>query len=213
MAGGREFFEVITSRRSVRAYTGEPIPRADLEKIVLAATQAPSGTNSQPWHFVIIEDRALLDKMSAAVHARMDEILSWPEAVGKERRIDAYRRYFTFFNQAPVVIAVLGNDHRAIVHQTIEAHGIVQSRNRPSSAHLSVAAAIQNLVLAATALGYGSCWMTGPLIAADEIEKLLGIDEPKYLASVIPLGRPAEFPPPRSRKGLDKVATWIPDRR
>lgn len=211
MTDVQDFFEVIAARRSIREFVDEPIPKEDLERILKSAIQAPSGTNSQPWRFLVVEDRQLLHNMAAAVHRKMDEILTWPEAAGKERRIDAYRRYFTFFEKAPVVIAALATDHRIVVHQTIESHGITQSRNRPSSSHLSVAAALQNLVLAATALGYGSCWMTGPLISADEIEVLLGVMEPWYLSSIVPMGKPAEHPPPRSRKGLDKVVTWVPE--
>lgn len=209
MTGEKGIFEVIAARRSIRVFTEDAVPKADLERILFAATLAPSGTNSQPWHFVVVEDREKREKMAAVVHEKMDEILTWPEAEGRERRINAYRRPFTFFKEAPVVIAVLAMDHQAVVHKTIEAHGISQRRNRPSSSHLSVGAAVQNLVLYASALGYGCCWMTGPMIAADEIEAILEVEEPWYLASVVPLGLPAENPPPRSRKGLDKVVTWM----
>lgn len=205
------FFEIIAKRRSVRVFTDEPVSRPDLERILEAATMAPSGTNSQPWRFVVVKTDSIRKKMAAAVEAKMDEILTWPETADRARRINAYRRSFIFFADAPIVIAALGKDHQTIVRKTIENHGIVQSRNRPSSAHLSVAAAIQNLILSASVLGYGTCWMTGPLIAAEEIEEILGVEEPWYLSSVVPLGRPAEQPPIRSRKGLDKVVTWIPD--
>jgi len=210
MIDKESFFEIIARRRSIRVFSDDPVPGADLERILEAATLAPSGTNSQPWHFVVVKDKTSRKKMAAAVEAKMDEILTWPETADKARRINAYRRSFTFFGDAPVVIAVLGKDHQTIVRKTIENHGIVQSRNRPSAAHLSVAAAIQNLILSASVLGYGTCWMTGPLIAAQEIEEILGVEEPWYLSSVVPLGRPAEHPPLRPRKGLDKVVTWVP---
>jgi len=209
MSDNYKFFDAIADRRSIRAFSEEAVPREDIEKILSSAILAPSGTNSQPWHFIVVEDNDLIDQMAAVVHDKMDEILSWPENKNKERRINAYRRYFTFFNKAPVVIAVLGMNHQLIVRRVIESHGIEQKKNRPSAAHLSVGAAIQNLVLSVTALGYGCCWMTGPLIAADEIEELLNVEDPFYLSSIVPLGKPMEDPPPRSRKGLDKVVTWI----
>ncbi len=209
MSDSYKFFDVIADRRSIRSFSKDAVPRGTIEKILSSAILAPSGTNSQPWHFVVVEDHDLIDKMAAAVHDKMDEILSWPENENKERRINAYRRYFTFFNKAPVVIAVLGMNHQLIVRKAIESHGIKQKKNRPSAAHLSVGAAIQNLVLSVTALGYGCCWMTGPLIAADEIEELLEVEDPWYLTTIIPLGKPVEEPPSRSRKGLDRVVTWI----
>lgn len=211
MSENSYFFDVIADRRSIRSFKADTVPRSDIEKILTSATLAPSGTNSQPWHFVVIEDREVIKKMADAVRGKFDEIVSWPEVQGRERRINAYRRYFTFFDRAPLVVAVLGMDHHTIVRRVIVSHGITQSRNRPASAHLSVGAAIQNLVLSVTALGYGCCWMTGPLIAADEIETILKVENPWYLSSIVPIGIPAEAPPPRSRKGLERVVTWIPN--
>lgn len=203
----KTLFEVIYSRRSIRKFLDKPVPRSDIEKILDAAIRAPSGSNAQPWHFMVIEDRNLSRAMREAVDRKMDEILTWPETKGRERYVEAYRYYFTFFDQAPVVFGVLGRDHQTVVRKVTKEHG-AKGRRAPGSAQQSVAAAIENLLLAATALGYGTCWMTGPLIAAEELEQLLGVEEPWYLAALIPLGYPAQSPNPRPRRGLDKVVSW-----
>jgi len=200
-------FETIHARRSIRKFLDKPVPREDIEKILEAAIRAPSGSNAQPWHFIVVEDRNLSRAMREAVDKKMDEILAWPETKGRERYVEAYRYYFTFFDQAPVVIAVLGRDHQTIVRKVMREHGVA-GRKAPGSSHQSVAAATENLLLAATALGYGTCWMTGPLIAAEELERLLGVEEPWYLVALIPLGHPAQSPNPRPRKGLEKVVSW-----
>lgn len=219
----KTLFETIYSRRSIRKFLDKPVPRSDIEKILDAAIQAPSGSNAQPWHFIVIEDRNLSRTMREAVDRKMNEILTWPETKGRERYVEAYRYYFTFFDQAPLVIAVLGKDHQTVARKVIKEHGAkgppsseakglssseAKERKAPGSAQQSVAAAIENLLLAATALGYGACWMTGPLIAAEELEQLLGVEEPWYLVALIPLGYPGQSPNPRPRRGLDKVVSW-----
>jgi nitroreductase len=200
---------VVKKRRSIRHYQTESIPKEDIRKILEAAILAPSGNNAQPWQFLVITNPNIKEKLGQAVHQKLNEILEWPEAKGRENRINAYRFSYTFFDQAPVVIAVLGKDVASVIRQTIADHGVIKKRNRPSSEHLSIAAAIENLLLAATDLGYGSCWMTGPLVAADEIEKILEIEPPWYIASLIPLGKAKESPPSRPRRPLDEVSIWL----
>lgn len=56
-----ELFEVLHTRRSIRAFTDQPLSKADLETMLRAAMDAPSAVNAQPWHFVVITDRAILD--------------------------------------------------------------------------------------------------------------------------------------------------------
>lgn len=56
-----ELFEALHTRRSIRAFTDQPVSQADLETMLRAAMDAPSAVNAQPWHFVVITDRAILD--------------------------------------------------------------------------------------------------------------------------------------------------------
>jgi nitroreductase len=82
-------------------------------------------------------------------------------------------------------------------------------RLRPNPALQSVAAAIEHMLLAIHALGYGSCWMTGPLVAQEAFEKLLGYGKEKYIAALLPVGAPDEDPPARSRKPLEEIVRVI----
>jgi nitroreductase len=143
--------------------------------------------------------------MAQAVAKKIDEILSWPEAKGQEARIEAYRPLYTFFDQAPVVIAVFGCDVSSLIGGIFTQRGL---KRRVSSAQQSVAAAIENLLLAAQALGYGACWMTGPLIAAEELESLINLGNPWYLVALVPIGKPTEKPSPRRRKPLSEVVSY-----
>ncbi len=79
----------------------------------------------------------------------------------------------------------------------------------PSLGLQSVAAAVQNMLLAIHALGYGSCWMTGPTVAQDEFKILLGHGEGRFIVALLPVGEPEENPPSRSRKPLEEVFRQI----
>ena len=75
-----EVMEAIQKRRSIRVYENRPVPEVDLRRIVEAATWAPSGFNKQPWKFVVIQERTLIDRMVEAVRLKLEEIVKWPGA-------------------------------------------------------------------------------------------------------------------------------------
>ncbi|MFQ6112151.1 MAG: nitroreductase family protein, partial [Nitrospinota bacterium] len=82
-------------------------------------------------------------------------------------------------------------------------------RLRGCPAIQSVAGALAHMQLAADALGYGSCWQTGPVVAAAEIEELLGLRGVAQLVALLSVGVPAEEPPPRPRRALEDVLKII----
>ncbi|MHB0977596.1 MAG: nitroreductase family protein [Candidatus Aquicultorales bacterium] len=201
-----DLFKAINNRRSIRKYDGTPVPRQDVDKILELAIRAPSGANSQPWSFVVVEDKELIGAMKEAVQDKLEEIVTWDEAKGLEGKVMAYARYFTFFDSAPTVIAVFGCEAPSVISSVMAAHGQPRKIN---SAKQSCGAAIQNILLAAEALGYGACWMTGPTIADAAITKMLGKDENEwFLVALVPIGKPVENPNIRSRKPLSEVVEY-----
>ncbi len=154
--------EAIRKRRSVRKYTGDPIHREDLEKIVDAGRLAASGNNKQPWEFIVVTDRKMIEQLKVASE--------WMEKAG-------------------AIIAVL-----------------MDSSSRWWIEDGS--AAIENILLASTALGYGSCWLEGyTLPYEEEFKKLLGIPKDRRLLSLVPIGVPVEWPV-RKKKTLEEVIRW-----
>jgi nitroreductase len=157
-----EVMEAIRKRRSVRAYTGEAIPRADLETIVDAGRWAASGSNKQPWTFIVITDRAMIDELKIAAQ--------WMEKAGA------------------IIAVVMDPSSRWWIEDG--------------------SAAIQNMLLAATALGYGSCWLEGwTLRYEEEFKSLLNIPDDRRLLTLIPLGVPEAWPT-REKKPLAEVLCW-----
>ncbi len=200
--------DAVHGRASVRRYTGEPVPRDDVTAMVELAVRAANAGNAQMWRFVAVEDAALRAGMKDAVDAALDELAAWPEAEGLEKQVKAYRAYATFFAAAPVVIAVFGVPYRSLADDLHERRGLSREerdrlRARPDLQ--SIGAAVQLLCTAAHAMGYGSCWMTAPVLAAAAIEGLLGVEPPARLVAVVPIGRPAGRVRPSSRHAVSEV--------
>ena len=154
--------EAIRKRRSVRQYTGDPIPREDLEKIVDAGRLAATGSNRQPWDFVVVTDREMIDQLKVAA--------GWMDKAGA------------------IVAVVMDPSSRWWLEDG--------------------AAAVENMLIASTALGYGSCWLEGyTLPREEEFKKLLGSPDKKRLLTLVPIGVPAEWPT-KEKKALEEVLHW-----
>ncbi len=154
--------KAIGKRRSVRKYTGEPIPRKDLEKIVDAGRLAATGSNQQPWDFVVVTDRTMVERLKVAAE--------WMEKA------------------AAIIAVVMDPSSRWWVEDG--------------------SAAVENMLIASTALGYGSCWLEGyTLPHEEEFKKLLGVPKEKRLLTLVPIGVPAEEPT-REKKSLEEVLHW-----
>ena len=154
--------DFILTRRSVRKYTDQPVADESVTKLLKAAMAAPSAKNFQPWHFVVVRDRALLEAIAGA------------------------SPYAGMARQAQLAIVVCANPD-ADPQQT----WWVQD----------CAAATENVLLAANALGLGAVWL-GFYPREDRIEaarRILGVPEPIIPFSVVPIGYPAENPGPADR--------------
>jgi len=195
-----ELIDAIKGRRSVRRYKPDPIPKEDIDKIIESACWAPSGSNMQQWKFIVIQNATLKEKLASEIETVADEIIM--EFEKDNDLISRLKRglpFYTFFRYAPIVIA-------CVVEEVPSTSGKIMADRGAYSSTISivglssVSAAIQNLLLTAYSMGYGTCWMTGPLIAKREMEEILGITEPHHLIALIPLGKPDETPPPKPRK-------------
>jgi nitroreductase len=208
-----DLFDAIRDRKSIRRFKQAPVPEEAIRKILDAGRLAPSANNTQPWSFLVVKDQATLSNMADAVREMIDRMIPFAENEKQAQRLAAYKNnYYTFFENAPVVIAVFletsdaGTD-RLLARMGYSAETV--ARLRPWPALQSVAAAIEHMLLAAHALGYGSCWMTGPLVAQEAFGKLLDFGQEKSVVALLPVGVPDENPPARNRKALDELIRVI----
>ena len=200
-----DFFETVRKRRSICRFSDRPVAQKDLIAILEAAILAPSATNEQPWRFIVIRDKELKEGMREIVNAMVETTIAATENKTHLKRLKWMQSYSTHFADAPVAIAVL-------------ARPWVGGKHSPPAdpAHrdlalMSVAMAIEHLQLAATALGYGSCFASAPAeFAREELESILHVEQPWFLVGIISLGIAAKQPGKRpSRKPIEEVCTFI----
>ena len=154
--------EAIRHRRSIRRYKDAVIPKEDLETIVDAGRLAATGSNRQPWDFIVVTEKPMIVNFKASG--------AW------------------IAESSAVIVVVMDPKSRWWVEDG--------------------AAAIENMLLASTALGYGSCWVEGDALPYEEmIKSLLGIPADRRVMALIPVGLPAEMPQPK-KKPLEEVLHW-----
>ncbi len=212
-----ELGELIKTRRSVRKFQDKLIPEDLLLKALEIATWAPNGGNYQPWRFLIVKNKNLINKMADAVKAKTELIASWPEAKQFGEVVERWRRTSDFFREAPVCIAVLMGNYSSIADQILQARGesdpvgreIRSYRQLGSSSLQSVAAAITYLLLILHYFGLGTTWMAGPQQAKKEIEQLLEVPPEWEFVDLIPVGYPAEPPKTTGRKAISEVVQFF----
>ena len=174
-----DILAAIAKRSSVRTFDDRHVSDLDVLKILEAANQAPSAHNQQAWRFVVIEGETKA-KLAALVSARSSD---FERPSGPLLRMAA--RSIT---SAPVVIAVI-NTGKLIHHGTDlfkldkeKAHDFFRVMEIQSSA-----AAVQNLLIAATSIGLATVWLGILMLIRDEVEELLGEEHGEFMA-VIPVG-------------------------
>ena len=207
--------EFIYNRKSIRKFKDIQIPKEDILTLLDAATQAPSPKHQQNWHFVVLQNRDIINQMSDIVTESHTQIANLAPTKEQGEKYMRLLKYYTLFKHAPVVIIVYGNEYDMIEYDILKANGASEERLAeiiaPQSAIQGIGAAVENFLLAATAMGYGTCYMTGPTQAKKEIEDLIGFKKDGYqLMSLIALGVPEDNTPPApKRKPLEEVVTFI----
>ncbi|MBN8526528.1 MAG: nitroreductase family protein [Planctomycetes bacterium] len=175
----------IAARRTVKAFTGAPIPRETLRALCEAAVQAPNHRLTQPWRFGVADRDSI---------PRLLEVLRRPAVAAcvEARKLGpALERIAACGGLIQVACVLEGGEER-------------RREDRDAAA-----AAVQNLLLAAVGHGLGSFWSTSPLMAHPEVLRWFGAD-PTSMAHIgtIWLGVPAESPPSPHRRHLDEVLHW-----
>ena len=154
--------EAIRKRRSIRRFTDDAIPKSDLETMVDAGRLAATGSNRQPWDFIVVTDRTMIAQLAVSG--------GWIAQAGA------------------VIVVVMDPVSRWWIEDG--------------------AAAIENMLLACTALGYGACWVEGDALPYEEhLKTLLGIPPKKRVLALLPVGVAAETPAPE-KKPLQNVLHW-----
>jgi len=207
--------DFIYQRHSVRKFKEQPVEPGHLQEILKAATYAPSGKNLQNWHFVVVANQAKIAGIADLVANKNEKLAGYLKDEAKAKGLRAMVHYHTVFKGAPVLVLVYAGPYPTVADDLLAA-GIMPANEaleyaKPNPAIQNIAAALENLQLAAANLGYGTCWMTGPTYAGREISDYIGFAKEGYfLAAMSPLGVPDEgkwsYPP---RKPVEDILTLI----
>jgi len=207
----------LQTTRAIRRYTDEPVPPEALRAMLFAATRAPTGSNRQPFRFVVLTDGPKAREVKALIGGAARRVWTGKRASDgydrgsgavddspKARMARAMEYYTDHFESAPVLVLPC----------------LVRYREATSFEGASIFPACQNLLLAARALGYGGVLTGFHAMVEDEVRSLLGVPDGVFIAATITIGRPAGGHGPVRRRPIaelvyedawDQPAPWAVD--
>lgn len=186
----------VEARRSIRAFTPEPVDRAALDGLVTAACLAPAPHHSRPWRFVVIDTPGGKADLAAGMGAqwRTDLGADGVERARVDELVEASRVKLT---TAPAL--VLG----CLTWDGLDRY---PDRTRQAAEHgmalLSLGAAVENLMLTAADAGLASCWVAAPIFCPDAARTALGLPDDWSPAALVLVGHPAPEYAPRPRPAV-----------
>jgi coenzyme F420-0:L-glutamate ligase / coenzyme F420-1:gamma-L-glutamate ligase len=191
-------YTVIDHRRSIRTYRADLVPDALLERLLRAASLAPSPHNRQPWRFVLLRSGA-----AAALARAMGERLA------EDRRRDGDAAEAIARDVARSEARMTGAPVLLMVCVTLEEMDAYPDAKRREAEFLmavqGTAMAAQNLMLAASAEGLATCWMCAPLFCPETVRRILALPAAWQPQGLITLGYPAAAGKLRPRKPLGEI--------
>lgn len=172
-----DFSELLVKRRSVRHFQDKVVPLELISKILAESTLAPSAGNEQPWKFIVVSNRELIDRISAICkRTLLHRIASNPNDYARRYEKMLQKEHFHIFYHAPVVIYIVGDASL-------------------KNLHVDCALAAGYLMMSAAAKGLGSCWVNfGTAILDPALRDELGIPEDHKIVAPIVLGYPERIP-------------------
>ncbi|MDG0814809.1 nitroreductase family protein [Bdellovibrio svalbardensis] len=194
-----EFYQLLESRKSIRKFKTDPVPREVIERILNAGMHAPSGKNLQNWRFFVVTGK----KRDEYLQHSQKSWLSLKDILAKKLKPSLYdftERFFFTLGEAPVLIF---------------AYSLNDVNERHYTSIGSVYMAVENMNLACLVEGLGSCTMGAPLEIKEEVDRFLGVDKlPEYQSGQLELlcGMVIGYPdhnPPKAPRQTESRVTWL----
>jgi nitroreductase len=182
-----KLFDIMFSTRAMRRLKPDPVPPELIEQILRAGQAAPNGGNTQRWGFIVVDDPAIKAQVQAYYQRAYDEFVagyygdhmnSLPQGAPREkleRQQAAVRHLTRHFHEAPVWIVACVRDGAG---KALKGGGG------------SIYPAVQNMLLAARALGLGSTLTTRHMLFGDEVDAIFGLPEGVSAYAILPIGYP-----------------------
>lgn len=174
------FLDLVRKRQSARSYRPQPIARDSIEQCLIAAQAAPSACNSQPWHFIVVDDPELKNKLAS-------KIFSGPYAVNG------------FAKSAPALIVVVSEKEKFLSKIGGYLRGV-------SYYLIDIGIAIEHFILQAEELNLRTCWIGW--FDEKAAKNILSVPHGKKIDCIVSLGYSDEPPRPKKRKTLDEISSY-----
>jgi nitroreductase len=191
--------EAISQRRSIRNFKSDKLKEEDVELILEAARLAPSGTNVQPWRFIVVESDKMREELKGCT---LDFVGGAPVTIvccvdnnSLEKvpdRLQELSKAGAFKGTALEKVSSSGYKGRKMSEEDAKRY-----------LHLNLSIAIENMTLQATELGIGSCWVM--MFNQQKLSELLNLDDNIEAVALLPIGYAADNPAPRPRLSLDEI--------
>ena len=198
-------WEVIYTQRAIRYWQSKKVPRELLEQVIDAGSKAPSGSNLQPWIFLVIDEDdkrraisvALREVFEASPAKQLVEAGENSEDRTQRLMLRGAREFFSKLEKAPALIIPC-------------LYKLASPTQDPASllAGSSIYTAVQNIMLSARALGLGTVMTTAQGMIEPTLRAVLKIPDDAYPVAFIPIGFPEANFGPTTRKGLDEILCW-----
>lgn len=227
-------FDVLYSCRAMRRFKPDPVPESVLLQLVDAALQGPSGSNAQNWTFIIVRDRAQKERLAAAWKPTWDFYLETfakaparpgEDVAARDRMIAVGTQMVDRLSEVPAIIGIGVKRDEALAQvlsspatlaSAVRHFGVggalrlVTNGTRTSAIADGSTAypAVQNLLLAARALGLGAVLTTPHFFVPGVFERVLGIPKTVTLAAIVPVGYPLGKFGPVKRPPAEAVVSW-----
>lgn len=185
-----DIFDVIAARRSIKTFTERPISDEAIEQLLSMAVLAPNHRMTEPWRFYVLGPTA---------RAGFGAVLGGRKA----KRVDTAEA-------AAAVIEKVTATHRDLPAMLAVAMTSHENPEIQEEDYAATYMAIQNLCLAAHALGLGTHVKSGGVMNDPLARAAMGIGEDERVVATIALGEPAAIPDPKPRKSADDFTTWVP---
>jgi nitroreductase len=195
--------DAIKRRRSIRRFKSTPLTETQLETLMEAARLAPSGSNVQPWRFILVADenlrKGLLDasfgqrciEEAPVIIVCCGDLLSWKTTRERTQEI------------LNLLDLPIGEPYRKALMQRVDKALKEEFNKRIPTTMMNVAIAVEHVVLEAVELGLGSCWVR--IFDEKKVRRLFDLPEHICIVALLPIGIPNEEPEPRPRLPLSAL--------
>lgn len=182
-SGGMEIrMKEIVERRSIRHFEDRPVEAGQVEKLLESARLAPSGSNTQPWNFIVVRNREMIEKLAWVTHKQ-----KW-------------------LAKAPLLLVCVADSKRRFQDEVFRPVDDYSTLPELKMMIRDSAIAMEHISLEAVHLGLGTCWACW--FEQKDVRPILHVPEDHYVVGLIAVGYPDEAPEPRPRKSMEEMVRY-----